>query len=169
MLEVMCLIHEETFAAQNTWYTVKLEVFPVTGMLDMLVELEYWHGCIKALSTDRPSECRVSFLANNLCGSEVLKIVVGRMLVIDGAFQEGLVLCHVRSRRLGAESRVRFLARVGGISDVSGVRGVSGVGDVTGVALRLHVLFDIAVVLVVQFRVGGFGRLKECCELVFRE
>ena len=62
----------------------------------MLVELENWHGGIKTLPAHGTSECRVGFaVTSNLCGSEVLKVVIGWVLVVDGAFQKRLVEWHV--------------------------------------------------------------------------
>lgn len=74
MDELMCLVHETTPTAQETRYTIGSEVHPVARMLDVLVELENWHGGIKTLPAHGTSECGVGFaVTSNLCGSEVLR------------------------------------------------------------------------------------------------
>jgi len=172
MNELMCLVHETTPTAQETRYTTESEALPVARMLDVLVELGNWHGGIKTVPAHGTSECRVGFaVTSNLCGSDVLKVVIGWVLVVDGAFQERVVECRVLGRGLSAEGGMWVVVGIGRVGGVGGIDVVSGV-----IALILFriifniaaVIFDIAAVLI-QLRVAWFRRSNERYELVTRK
>ena len=138
----------------------------------MLVEFEDWHGGIETLPAHGTSERRVRFVVtSNLCRGQVLEVVVGRVFVVDGAFQERLVECHVLGRGLSAEGGMWVVVGIGHVGGVGGIDVVSGV-----IALILFriifniaaVIFDIAAVLI-QLRVAWFRRSNERYELVTRK
>lgn len=90
------------------------------------------------------------------------------MFVVDGAFQERLVECHVLGRGLSAEGGMWVVAgigRVGGVNIVSGVIALILFRIIFNIAAAI---FDIAAVLI-QLRVAWFRRSNERYELVTRK